>query len=120
MEESLILLLEFAAVYFIADWLLQSANGFIGIAKNPWHEINNDVKYWPYAMSAHCLMQAAVVYYFLGLPFAAVEFVTHFIIDMTKCGLTSMDKKNAQFALRLDQVSHLTCVAVYWMMYHLQ
>lgn len=89
---------------FVADWVIQS--NFIGMAKNRHTNINKDVNFWPYALTAHALTQAVVIGWASQmLLLGIVEFFAHWVIDFFKCeGKTNLYQ---------DQALHLICCLFY-------
>lgn len=94
-------LLLLLVAHFLADFPLQG--DYMAKAKNP---TQNKWEIWVPVMFGHCLIHAGFVYVITQqLSLAFLQFVTHWIIDVSKCrGRLSKDGAKA---FLIDQLSHL-------------
>ena len=102
------MLLKLIMGHALADFVLQTE--FIAVSKNR----NTPPKYldaahlpvWPYTLTAHALINAAVVWLITNsLLFASIELITHWLIDFLKC-----DKV---LNLHEDQAFHIILKLIY-------
>jgi hypothetical protein len=92
------MLIALLVMHMLADYPLQGA--FLAEAKNPNTRLGDE--FWPYALSAHALIQGGGVWLITGSVWLCLaEAMIHALIDMAKCeGLYGM------FA---DQMLHGAC-----------
>lgn len=102
MELALILLGKLIIGHFLCDFPLQG--DFLSKAKNHHNPIEGVPPLW--AMSAHCAIQAGMVWYLTGFwLLGSLEFVWHMLIDYRKC--------SGEISFNTDQILHIACKVFY-------
>ena len=92
--------------HFLVDYALQSE--FIAKAKNRNQPIPGID--WQWVMTAHCAMHAGVVYLITGsILLGLIEFVAHFVIDVTKC--------DVKITFNEDQYLHIVTKVLIWLIF---
>lgn len=92
--------------HYIFDWVLQKE--FIAFAKNPDEPLPGVP--WIHAMIAHCFLHAGTVFLITHMwGLFVIEFISHFILDYSKC------RKYISF--NTDQISHLSLKLLYFVLY---
>ena len=92
--------------HFICDYPLQGE--FLAKAKNPFEQLPGVP--WGWAMSAHCFIHSGAVFLITGSLFLALlEFVVHFLTDVTKC--------NKSLSFHEDQSIHLGTKIGIWIIW---
>ena len=85
------------ALHFVADFQLQS--DFIAQNKSPGSNVN-----WPWVLSAHAAVHAAMVGFVLNPLFGLLEFITHWGLDYLK---SKGAIGTGPFTFSLDQSLHI-------------
>lgn len=90
--------IKLVGAHYLGDFALQS--DFMAVNKAPGRP------YWGQVMFAHCVIHAFMVYLVTGSwRCAALELVSHFIIDVAKC--------TGWIGFNQDQALHILCKAAY-------
>ena len=98
--------------HFVADYLLQS--DFIAKGKNRFRAVDlasippgqTPQTVWPWVLSAHAGTHGAAVYLVTGMPIlAALEMISHWLIDYGKCA--------NRYGIHADQFMHIGCKALW-------
>lgn len=100
--EIVLILASLVFFHYLFDFPLQG--DYLSRAKNQADPLPHTP--WNHAMTAHCFLQAGGVYIVLGIWWiAALEFVSHFIIDSMKC--------HGELTYRQDQYLHIGCKVIW-------
>lgn len=98
--------------HFVADYPLQS--DFIAKGKNRFRAVDpasippgqTPQTVWPWVLTAHAGTHGAAVYLITGLPvLAALEMLSHWLIDYGKCA--------NRYGIHADQAMHIACKALW-------
>lgn len=104
----LVLLFQWLAVHFFADFVLQSKK----LVQN---KKNKKTRSW--FLYVHCLIHAGLIYLFLPdkslWQIPVIIFITHYIIDLWKL----YQKENA-LSFFADQLLHVIVIVIIWMIWY--
>jgi hypothetical protein len=98
--------------HFVADYPLQS--DFMAKGKNRFRPVDpatippgqKPMLVWPWILTAHAGTHGAAVYLVTGMPIlAALEILSHWLIDYGKCA--------NRYGIHADQAMHLGCKLIW-------